>query len=94
MKNIILFLLLAVIGCTNSTDNNSTLSGPIPANRVKSVEISNHAITFSVNCTIPEPCWEYFRTDQAINGFEVNLKIFGKRTTNDPCVQVLWSLGC
>jgi hypothetical protein len=92
MKNIILSLLLIVIGCTSSTDSNNTLSGPITANRIKSVQISNHTITFLVNCTIPEPCWEYARTDQAINGFEVNLKIFGKRATNDPCVQVLSSL--
>ena len=60
MKNILLFLLLIVIGCANSTDDNKTMSGPVPANRIKSVEISNHAITFLVNCTIPEPVGNIF----------------------------------
>jgi hypothetical protein len=92
MKKLIFYLLLVFTGCTTSTDNNNLLSGPISANRIKSVTALDQEVNFIINCTIPEPCWKYLRTDQEISGFNINMKIIGQRITNDPCLEVLSSL--
>jgi hypothetical protein len=92
MKPFVFCLLLIFSRCTSSTDNTNTFSSPLSANLIRSVTAANHKVSFVVSCTIPEPCWEYLRTDQDINSFDVYVTIVGKRITTDPCLEVLSSL--
>ena len=82
-------IMLLFIGCL--TDSGETLPDLtlLAANSIKSVTVSGRSVAFKVGCTLPQPCYTVVRTDHAIDGTDVSLTILGRRTTDDPCLEVL-----
>ena len=76
------------------TDSGEKLPEPqaVSAYAFQSVNISGRYISVIVRCVVPEPCWTFARTDRSKSGNIFAVTVFARRTTNDPCPQVLSSI--
>jgi len=93
MKSIPVVLLSVLLyGCL--TDSGDKLPEPraVSTILIKNVTIVGRTVSFTVVCSIPEPCWQFVRSEPSATGQSVTIKMFARRTTTDPCLQVLSSL--
>jgi len=88
----ILSFIVIVGGC--SRDFNEQLPNPYPVSSefIKSVAIQERTVSFIVVCMIPEPCWDYVRTDRSASGQFITFTVFARRHNNDAYLQVLSSI--
>jgi len=85
-------VFFGIAGCM--TDSGESLPDPIPVSAylIESAQISARTVTLEVVCSVPEPCWAFARTEQARSGNSYFVTVYARRTTNDPCLQVLSSI--
>jgi hypothetical protein len=89
---IILVAVIFLVGCVTDSGEKSTESQPVDAYSIKSIQASGRTVSFQVACTVPEPCWAFTRTEYAKSGDAYAVTVFARRTTSDPCLQVLSSI--
>lgn len=89
---VFLFTGFAFASC--STDASSQTPTPVllSAVAIDSVGVSMHTVTIRVVCTIPTPCWIFVRTEYSKQSNVFSVSVYGRRVSNNPCVQVLSSL--
>ena len=92
IKLYLLSTMFIISACLSDSGEKLPEPKPVSTEEIKRVVISDYSVLVLVNCAVPEPCWTYVRTDQSINGSEINLTVIARRTTNDPCIQVMSSI--
>lgn len=88
------FLIVAAIlwvrpGCPTDAGEQTPAPQAVPAISIKSISGSAGGVSFTVECSVPNPCWCYVRTDQTISGNTLLLKVFAGPLNNEPCIQVV-----
>ena len=90
MRSIPFFLLgILFYGCV--TDSGDKLPEPkaVSVNNIKAANVVGRSASFTVVCTVPEPCWRFVRSEITSSGNIVTATMIAQRTTKDPCLQVL-----
>lgn len=89
MKTLFIILMSAMVHCSEEAMVDSQPAVLLPATRIKEVALGNGSASFTISCVAPNPCYGFDRLEKAVKGTEMTIKIYGKRTTNDPCIQVV-----
>ena len=91
-RYLLLALAILVSGCLTDSGEKLPDPKPVSATAIQSAGISGMAISIVVRCVVPEPCWAFTRTDYSKSSNTFAVTVFARRTTNDPCLQVLSSI--
>ncbi len=86
------FMLMLLSNCGIDNDNKLSDATEIPTYQIESIEVTDNTAVFSIICEAPENCWEFSSYDNSISGSNITVTVFGQRTTNDFCLQVLTSM--
>lgn len=79
-------------GCLSDSGENLPPPKAVSASLIKGASIEGRTITFTLVCTIPEPCWRFVRFENLASGQTITTTVLAQRTTNDGCLQVLSSI--
>lgn len=92
MKKLFFIILpLIVIQACNTNDPDHSMTNPLTAFKIDSLQISGKQVTATVSYIIGTPCWYFFKTESSNDDNTFTSKVFGKYD-GENCVQVVSSL--
>ena len=84
----VLLIVFGMLSCSLLSRNDLPEPELLHAGRIKNIDARPTQIQFEVIAVTPEPCWRYHSYEYDKSDNVVDIKIFGRRTTHDPCPKV------
>lgn len=91
LRKIIAVLTIGFLPLGCLIDSGKSLPEPrvVSTFNAEVISMTNRKVEFSITCIVPEPCWEFVRSEQTISGPDVYVQAFARRATDDMCIQVI-----
>ncbi len=89
---LLVLILLAFAGCITDTGERLPNLSRASVDSIKSIGIEGRTVSFTVQCTVPTPCYIFVGSDYSVSGRSISVTVYARPRNNDPCHQVLWSL--
>lgn len=94
MKLLSLIIILGTLVTSCISDSGADLPDPFPvsADQIDSIRFDNDMVHFTVISGVPTPCYGFHSYQIERNDPEIDITIYSRLTTLDPCIQVFWSI--
>lgn len=88
----LIVILFSLYSCSLLSNKNLPEPTLLHTGMIKNISVEQNQIYFSVTGVTPQPCYRFHSYEFEKSDHVINIRIYGRRTTNDPCPHVLSSV--
>ena len=95
MKILFIILIIAFFGregCLSSPEEPQPEAYPVGSYTINNIMVDRRSVSFDLTCGVPNPCYIYAHTEYVVSGDAVDITVYTRPRSNDPCIAILGAI--
>lgn len=95
MKVLFVILIIAFFGregCVSSPEEERPEAYPVGSYTINNITVERRSVSFDLTCGVPNPCYIFAHTEYVVSGNAVDVTIYTRPGSYDPCITILGSI--